>query len=228
MLDYRITNFNKLYSDINACSKCVKAPGCNIVQDSARVRRITDKRALNSKIFLIGEALGEHTQRKSGRPYTFPNGALSPSGRNLDRFLRCFGYTMDSTNPNGYQYAYSSDIVQCYPGKRKPTIPEVTNCINQGFLLNEIGIIEPTLILLMGRTSRNSFFRNILEEPKFPSSLSEQLNEIIRKQKPFEYRFLNRDIYVIPIQHPSGANPEFNGMATNHKLIDLIRRCCND
>ena len=226
---------NRLYEQIHACIRCVDAPGCSMIKDSDRVIRILEKQAFASKVFLIGQALGEHTQRKSGRPYTYKSGKLSHSGQNLDKFLRLFGCSIDSSDPNGYQYAYSSDIVQCYPGKkksgqgdRKPSVVEVTNCINQSFLLHEIEVLNPRLILLMGKAGRDSFFRYVLRQPQFPPSLSDHINEIVDKQQPPEYRLSDRNIYVLPIQHPSGANPKFKEMTENQKLVDLIRSCCSD
>ena len=61
--------------------------------------RIVEERATASKVFLVGQALGEQTQRISGRPYTKANGKLSNTGHNLDKFLRLFNCRLSSLPP---------------------------------------------------------------------------------------------------------------------------------
>ena len=58
---------------------------------------------------------GWDTQRRSGLPYTYPDGALSPTGQALDQFLGRMGSTIDAAGT--LPYPYSSDIVQRYPGR---------------------------------------------------------------------------------------------------------------
>lgn len=123
------------------------------------MRRVV-ARAATSSIFLIGQALGPDTQRRSGLPYTNPNGVLSRTGRALDQFVRKMGFTIeaDGTLP----YAYSSDIVQRYPGHaangegdRQPTFSEAENCAD--WLQTELIIFRPRVILLLGSQSARYF-----------------------------------------------------------------------
>jgi hypothetical protein len=103
-----------LYRKIYECERCLGDPGCRMQPDNERVMRRVVPRAATSPLFVIGQALGPNRQRRSGLPYTYPNGDLSPTGRALDQFLRMIGFTID---PSGtLPYAYSSDIVQRYPG----------------------------------------------------------------------------------------------------------------
>ena len=124
---------------------------------------------------------------------------------------------------------YNTEIAQCYPGKKKvgygdktPENDEIHNCIKQGFLIKEIEMMKPRLLLLMGRSSRNSFFKYILNLP-YPDSLSTHISEIVQLGEIPQFHLGNRTVYVLPIQHASGANPQFHKMINNEKLIELIK-----
>jgi hypothetical protein len=62
----------RLYAETFACSTCFGATGCQIIPDPERVRRKVLARALNSKVFVVGQALSRTAQRKSGLPYVLP------------------------------------------------------------------------------------------------------------------------------------------------------------
>ena len=155
-------------------------------------------------------------------------GELSPTGIRLNEFLKLFKFTVDNKD-NQNEYVYSSDIVHCYPGKdksssrdRKPDRQEISNCLNQTFLMNEIKLVEPKFILLMGKVSRDNFYEYILKE-SYPESLSNHITEIVDSRTIPQFTVNKLDIYVLPIQHPSVANARFKEMTQNDKLIELIR-----
>ena len=159
--------------------------------------------------------------------------------KNLEKFLNKFGRTIyplidiqlsDSVvipkRQNGLLSVYNTEVTQCYPGKdtkgdRKPNKEEIINCINKFFLIREIEIIKPKLLLLMGRLSRDSFFKYILKED-YPESLSEHIENISDTKIPLK-EICGLNISVLPIQHASGANPEFYKMLKNDRLIGLIK-----
>lgn len=218
----------KLYEEMHSCTKCFGEPTCKIAEDPKKVIRTVNKRSVTSALFLIGQALGEHTQRLSGMPYAKPDGSLSLTGHDLSKFLHAFGYTIDPPS-NQYQYAYSSDIVQCFPGKketgrgdRKPNDHEIRNCMDQGYLVKEIELIRPKLILLMGKASRDTFYKYMLKE-SHPDSLSIHTQVIIERKEIPQFSLGSLDTYVLPIQHPSGANRRFSAFANNEQLLELIR-----
>lgn len=113
-MEDRLNKLRALYERIHECRQCGSPEG----NDPQWVKRVLERQALNSKIFLVGQALGERTQRVSGRPYIKVDGRLSLSGQNLDKLLRLFGFTVNPfESASGYQYVYSSDLIQCYPGR---------------------------------------------------------------------------------------------------------------
>lgn len=219
-------DLRRLYQNMDNCRRCVDDLACPLEADGEKVSRTVVPKAAMSKIVLVGQALGASTQRLSGLPYTLKSLKLSSTGRNLDRFLNLFGYTIDSHNPAcGFQYAYSSDIAQCFPGKResgkgdrKPSDSEIANCIKQGFLSEELRLIKPNLILLMGKSSRDSFFQHFLRLG-YNEFLTEHINEIVDREEVPRFE----GMAVIPIQHPSGANPNFRHMLTDEELIRYIK-----
>jgi uracil-DNA glycosylase family 4 len=221
-----IKRIKGIYEQIHVCVRCT------IGEDPDRVLRLVDERAITSKIFLIGQALGGNTQRRSGRPYTRTDNRLSRTGKRLDKFLRLLGYTIDYQDSTSlFQYVYSSDIVQCYPtkkesgyGDRKPYEKEILNCISQGFLLKEIQLVEPRLIVIMGKQSRDCFYRHILQQPYYPNSLSQHIDDIVRKGQIPCFNISGEDYLVSPMQHPSGANPLFSRMFGNDRFIELIKK----
>jgi len=148
----------RLYGETFTCCTCFGAFGCQITPDPERVRRRVLARALDSKVFVVGQALSRNAQRKSGLPYVLPNGRLSQTGRKLDAFLGAFDYTIDPNSER--QYAYSSDLVQHYPGKasggdRRPTRVERNNC--SVWLKRELELIRPRVVILLGELPARDF-----------------------------------------------------------------------
>jgi uracil-DNA glycosylase family 4 len=128
--------------------------------DHERVERKVVEAAVTSEVFVIGQALGPQTQRRSGVPYTYPSGVLSRTGQVLDGLLEAIGYTIDPRSTR--RYVYSSDIVQRYPGPmaggggdRPPTRREVENCFP--WLEVELAIVKPRVILPLGAFAARHF-----------------------------------------------------------------------
>ena len=149
-----------LYGDILRCETCFGAPGCSIEHDQERVRRWVVDTSLASDVFLIGEALGPQTQRKSGVPYQLANGLLSQTGKTLDDFLRRFGYSIDPGSR--LKYAYSTDLIQHYPGRtangdQTPKRQEIENCSE--WLRKELELVRPKVVISLGRLAKDFLLR---------------------------------------------------------------------
>jgi uracil-DNA glycosylase family 4 len=153
-----MTRMERLYAEMFTCEKCFGATGCQIGPDPERVRRTVLAKAVNSKVFVVGQALSRKAQRKSGLPYLLPNGRLTQTGRKLDAFLASFDYTINPKSER--QYAYSSDLVQHYPGKvgrgdRRPSSTERNNCST--WLKRELELIRPRVVILLGKLPARDF-----------------------------------------------------------------------
>ena len=207
----------KLYSEIQRCTLCDSTI-------SKKVIRKLDSVNLKSKIFVIAEAMAPNQVRVSGVNYFDASGKIGNTGRFFEKFLNKFEYSVYPGN----NCVYHTEIVHCFPGYkiktnkksiRRPTKIEINNCINQKFIQKEIELIQPKLILLMGKVSYETFYNYFLKiSPK--EILFNKINSIVQSKKFEEYN----GIPVIPIQHASGANPRFNQMLENRKLIELIKQ----
>jgi uracil-DNA glycosylase len=224
----------ELYKDIQSCNICAK-------MDREKSLRLIDAVNPKSDVFIISQTLAENQLRKSGVNFFQADGSLGITGARLERFLNKFNrtvYPLQGVKISGnvtirgctpeYKTVYNSEIAQCYPGKnkakkgdRKPDCEEILNCKNKGFLNNEIIMIKPRLLLLMGKTSRDNFFEYFLEQ-HFPPSLSDHISEIVHNGTIPTFSVNELSLYVLPIQHASGANPRFQEMINDNKLVELI------
>lgn len=205
------TTFQKIYT-LNVCG-----------EDPLKVRRNILETNPNATLMTVAEAMAPEQVRLSGINFFYPNGQVGNTGRNLEKFLNLIGQTIYPHNPN---CIYHTEIVHNFPGYteragkreiRRPTREEIELSIQSGILEEEIDIIEPKVILLMGDTAYRTFYRHILQqEPQ--RSLSDEITHISETREFHRYR----NIPIIPIQHSSGANPRFNNMLKNTSLQDLI------
>ena len=89
----------------------------------------------SAKVMLIGEAPGRE-EDESGRPF------VGAAGRFLDHVLE--GTGIDRAD------LFITNIVKCRPPKnRAPRVGEVETCVSN-YLLEQIELISPTLIVLLG------------------------------------------------------------------------------
>ncbi len=136
-----------------------------------------------ARVMLIGQAPGI-TEAEVSRPF---NGT---AGRRLFRWLADAGF--DETDFRARHYMTS--VTKCYPGKarsgggdRVPSAAERALCA--GWLSSEIALVNPEVIIPVGRLSIGLFF-----------SSSSQLAELIGSCHRVDSRWL------IPLPHPSGAS----------------------
>lgn len=181
--------------------------------DCNKALRKIERTNINADVLIISQALAGDSLRLSGINFFRPDGTVGNTGKMLEKFLNKFDRTI---NPDSSKCIYNTEIAQCFPGKnkngrgdRKPLEQEIKNCIH--FLLKEIGLIKPKIILLMGKSSRDSFFKYILCKESYPP-FSEHVGII---------NYYN-GIPVIPIQHASGANPNYSRMLKDESLVYKI------
>ena len=148
-----------------------------------------------TKVFIISQALAEKQLRLSGVNFFQMDGNLGSTGKQLEKFLNLFNQTVfpaqeiilkDGTKipkcGDNLLPVYNTEITQCFPGKvingdRVPDSLEIKNCLEKNFLFNEIKIIKPKLLLLMGRLSINTFYKFVLNI-KEGRSINKIINDI--------------------------------------------------
>lgn len=156
-----------------------------------------------ARMMTVGQAPGI-TEREAGRPFN------AGSGTRLFSWLEEAGI-----EENWFRTTqYMTSVTKCYPGRqtsgsgdRVPTREERKLC--RPYLDHEIALVDPRLIIPIGRLAINLFF---------PSKLN--LTEIIGRQKEVDQR------WIVPLPHSSGAS-RWHQKESNRDLIqqalDLIR-----
>jgi uracil-DNA glycosylase family 4 len=184
-------SLRSLYAEIHAWASA---------GDAELVPRRLVERAANSEVIVIGQALALGTQRLSGFPYMLPSGRLSGGGKNLDRFLQPFGYTIDPNRPE--HYAYSTDLVPRFPGRNakgtgdlKPTPSEIAQCAS--WIEQEIQVVAPTVVVTLGALPSRSFLSRYGKAP------STKLEDMVGRAWGCEVASMRVDAFAV--YHPSGA-----------------------
>lgn len=99
---------------------------------------------------VVGEAPGEQEDRQ-GEPF------VGRSGQLLDSMLRALGLTRGDAEPA--HQVYIANTLKCRPpGNRNPTPEELQRC--EPFLVRQIALVRPRLILAMGRFAVQSLLRS--------------------------------------------------------------------
>jgi uracil-DNA glycosylase family 4 len=156
-----------------------------------------------AKVMLIGQAPGV-TEVEAQRPFN------AGSGSRLFEWLAQAG--LDESQFRRRQYMTA--VTKCFPGKasngggdRVPSRAEQALC--RPYLDAEMALVDPKLILPVGRLAINLFY-----------PASRPLTEIIGS----EIRHAGR--WIIPLPHPSGASRWHQIEANRQRIgraIDLIR-----
>lgn len=119
-----------LAGECGACRACGLAAG--------RQRVVVSRGNPRASLLLIGEAPGAQEDAQ-GLPF------VGRAGQLLDRMLESVG--LDSARD-----AYICNVIKCRPpDNRRPTPAEITAC--RPFLLRQIALVDPRLILLVGATA---------------------------------------------------------------------------
>jgi len=123
---------------LKTCEKCDRLVRCR--------KQVTSGYGnLKSKIMFIGQCPGISGCNITGIPFT-----KDRSGKYFQQLLKKFGFHFDEV--------YTTNIVKCCPndGRKNlnPTDEEINNCIN--YLLKEIKIINPKMIITVGSVARNN------------------------------------------------------------------------
>lgn len=156
-----------------------------------------------AKLMTIGQAPGI-TEQETGRPFN------AGSGTRLFGWLAQAGIEEDWFRESQYM----TSVTKCYPGRansgsgdRVPSRVEQELC--RPYLEREIALVNPQVIIPIGRLAINWFF------PK-----SKKLTEIIGREVEVDGRA------VVPLPHSSGASrwhQTENNRALIDQAIDLIK-----
>lgn len=132
----KLEKLNELNARLSKCSACVLRQGCKQV--------VPGEGSAEAEILFIGEGPGQK-EDELGRPF------VGAAGKFLDEML-------SAINLNRNQ-VYIANVVKCRPpGNRDPKPEEAAAC--WPWLLEQIKIIQPKLIVTLGRHSMERFLPN--------------------------------------------------------------------
>jgi len=129
----QLDNLATAYSN---CTKCPLAEG--------RIKLVYGEGSPDALAMLIGEGPGEQ-ENLSGRPF------VGAAGQLLDKMLAAINIRREDV--------YIANIVKCRPpGNRNPSNEERLACMP--YLVEQIQIIQPKILLVMGLVAAQSLFGN--------------------------------------------------------------------
>ena len=129
-------SLEKLNNQILKCEKCALS--------KTRINVVPGEGSDNAEIMFIGEGPGKN-EDEQGRPF------IGAAGKLLDKLIESIGLTREDI--------YIANVVKCRPpGNRDPLPEEVDAC--RPWLDQQIEIIKPKLIVLLGRHSMDRFLPN--------------------------------------------------------------------
>lgn len=179
----------ELHASMDSCRLCLDA-GFDIYP------RAIYSGIESARIMIIGQAPGI-TEKEAGRPFN------AGSGSRLFQWLASAGIQEDWFRVTQYM----TSVTKCYPGRsnsgngdRVPSKKEQALC--RPYLDQQIKIIDPALIIPVGRLAINLYF-----------PAREALSEIIGTQK------MVGGHWIVPLPHPSGAS-RWHQIQANRALID--------
>ena len=125
----------KLQSIKQNVIECIKCDLCK-----TRTNSVPGKGNFKSSVIFVGEAPGRN-EDKNGEPF------IGAAGKKLSAALEAAGVSREEV--------YITNIVKCRPPKNRiPTSTERETC--QDYLKQEISIIKPKIICILGNTAFNS------------------------------------------------------------------------
>lgn len=131
----KFPSLDKLYQDMKECHKCPLG--------SLRTNLVFGVGNPNAKMVLIGEAPGRDEDLQ-GEPF------VGRAGQLLNRMLNAISLKREDV--------YIANILKCRPpANREPLESEVELCLP--YLIEQLNIIKPKIILALGRVAVNSLFK---------------------------------------------------------------------
>ena len=155
--------FAAIVEKIRVCERCLLARTRNLP--------VPGEGNIESEVLFIGEGPGAN-ENQTGRPF------VGAAGKFLDELIQLAGFERKNV--------FITNVVKCRPpGNRDPLPEELNQC--GGFLRRQIELIDPLLIVTLGRFSMANYFPF-----KKISAIHGQANEIAGR-------------IVVPMFHPAAA-----------------------
>jgi uracil-DNA glycosylase family 4 len=176
-LDVKTKELVKLNQEMRDCRRC----------DFLTGERILPAGGVRSDVMLIGQAPGKR-ELLTRQPFS------GPAGSRLFEWFTRIGIPEEDLRGT----AYITAVVKCYPGHlpgrkldRPPSPPQIRNCAC--FIEREIRIVRPRLLIPIGSLA----VRQTIGRRKLVETIGNR----------FRAQVFGHLCTVVPLPHPSGANP---------------------
>jgi uracil-DNA glycosylase len=135
-------NWDALREAARVCTACKLCEG--------RKQAVFGTGSTQAQWLVVGEAPGEQEDLQ-GEPF------VGKSGQLLDAMLRSISLTRGEADPQ--HQVYIANTIKCRPpGNRNPQPDELAQC--EPFLIRQLELLQPRIILAMGRFAVQSLLRN--------------------------------------------------------------------
>ena len=158
-----MNSLEEIAQRVRSCTDCPLSGG--------RTNAVPGEGPLDAEVMFIGEGPGYHEDRQ-GRPF------VGPAGKFLEELLADIGFRREQV--------FIANMVKCRPPNNRDPLPAETSACSK-YLDRQIELIDPKLIVTLGRFSLSKFF------PK----------ESISKVRGRARRVGDRLVY--PMMHPAAA-----------------------
>ncbi len=187
-------NLSRLHNQMRACRRCLEA-GYQVTPPAVF------SGGQGARIMIIGQAPGI-TEVQARRPFN------AGSGQRLFKWLAEAGIEENWFRATQYMTA----VTKCYPGRgnggsgdRVPSRVEQSLC--RPFLESEIALVNPQLIIPVGRLAINLFY-----------PAREKLTDIIGSERQID------DRWIVPLPHSSGASRWHQNEANRALIRQAVHR----
>jgi len=124
------------------CEEIIACRDCELAKYRTKV--VPGEGAEDADLLFIGEAPGWHEDQQ-GRPF------VGPAGQFLDQLLASIGLRREEV--------YIANVIKCRPPQNRDPLPaEIQSC--RKWLDRQIEIIQPQMIITLGRYSLARYFPN--------------------------------------------------------------------
>jgi len=160
----------------------------------SRTEAVPGEGPAQAEIMFIGEGPGA-SEDKQGRPF------VGASGKFLDQLLEQSGVRRTDV--------FITNVVKCRPPGNRDPLPDEVNICTSNYLQHQIDIINPSIIVTLGRHSMGLFFKGA------------KITQIHGQMRNVDNRF------VIAMYHPAAAlhrlSLKSEIMADFARLPDLLK-----
>ncbi|AKM82323.1 TPA: uracil-DNA glycosylase [Candidatus Berkelbacteria bacterium] len=129
------SNLDEIAAEIKICKKCPLFRG--------RINAVPGSGNPNAEILFIGEGPGQNEDKK-GLPF------VGDAGKFLDEMLESINLKREDI--------FIGNVVKCRPPNNRDPLEEEVGVCTRNYLISQIRLIKPKLIVTLGRHSMQVFF----------------------------------------------------------------------